>query len=59
MLQNASLLANIGADTAENEQIFAEFLATFRDVPREIQKEGFKSLADGGRRTGRRTAAKF
>ena len=26
MLQNAHLLANIGADTAENERIFAEIL---------------------------------
>ena len=31
MLQNAYLLAKIGADTAENEQHFAEILPT--DVP--------------------------
>ena len=32
MLQIAYLLAKIGADTAENEQYFAEILTTFREV---------------------------
>ena len=40
MLQNAYLLAKIGADTAENEQHFAEILPIGRRV------------ADGSRRTG-------
>ena len=31
---NAYFLAKIGADTAENEQHFAEILPTLRDVPR-------------------------
>ena len=30
MLQNAYFLAKIGADTAENEQHFAEILPTYR-----------------------------
>ena len=33
MLQNAYLLANIGADTAENEQDFAEILPIGRHLP--------------------------
>ena len=32
MLQNASLLAKIGADTAENERYFAKKLATTRPL---------------------------
>ena len=40
MLQNAYLLAKIGADTAENEQHFAELcqnLATTLRVPRRVR----------------------
>ena len=33
MLQNAYLLAKIGADTAENEQHFAEILPKFGNYP--------------------------
>jgi hypothetical protein len=33
MLQNAYLLAKIGADTAENEQHFAEILPIGRHLP--------------------------
>ena len=35
MLQNAYFLAKIGADTAENEQHFAEILPIGRRVPRQ------------------------
>ena len=35
MLQNAYFLAKIGADIAENEQHFAEFLPTTGDYPTE------------------------
>ena len=33
MLQNAYLVAKIGADTAENERNFAEFLPKFGNYP--------------------------
>ena len=33
MLQNAYLLAKVGADTAENEQHFAEILPTTSNYP--------------------------
>ena len=33
MLQNAYLLAKIGADTVENEQHFAEILPKFGNYP--------------------------
>ena len=33
MLQNAYLVAKIGADTAENEQQFAEILSTIGNYP--------------------------
>ena len=39
MLQNAYLLANIGADTAENEQHFAEILPKFQHFA-EISRHG-------------------
>ena len=43
MLQNAYFLAKIGADTAENEQHFAEILPTLSDVA------AAASVADRGR----------
>ena len=58
MLQNAYLLAKIGADTAENEQHFAEILPT--DAPRAVHrgrparlsaKEG-RAVAPGGGSAG-------
>ena len=42
MLQNAYFLAKIGADTAENEQHFAEILPGVPEVPlvRELRRVG-------------------
>ena len=40
MLKNAYVLANIGADTAENEPKFAKNLAKFGNIPdREAREE--------------------
>ena len=39
MLKNAYLLAKIGADTAENEQTFADILRKFRDVTTILTKQ--------------------
>ena len=47
MLQNAYLLAKIGADTAENEQHFAEILPKIGNYP--------TAASLGGRRPGART----
>ena len=38
MLQNAYFLAKIGADTAENEQHFAEILPTAAYLGRELRE---------------------
>ena len=47
MLQNAYLLAKIGADTAENEQQFAEILPIGRRVVAEgIQKNVRESVGE-------------
>ena len=45
MLQNAYLLAKIGADTAENEQHFAEILQICRRV---AGAAGRQDLLEGG-----------
>ena len=56
MLQNAYFLAKIGADTAENEQHFAEILpigrrvadrAKFQQVYQEVENE--RKAAEAGR----------
>ena len=50
MLTNAYLLAKIGADTAENEQHFAEILPIGRcvaDRRREAHRDGGPVRADG------------
>ena len=46
MLQNAYFLAKIGADTAENEQHFAEILSTFRDVTSPYLTDRDQSVRD-------------
>ena len=48
MLQNAYLLAKIGADTAENEQHFAEILPT--DA---LWRRLNQQVAESGRASGR------
>ena len=45
MLQNVYLLAKIGADTAENEQDFAEILPIGRRVPDHAEAASRCSLA--------------
>ena len=47
MLQNAYLLAKIGADTAENEQEFAEILPKIGGVPNRCPapKEAYSSAS--------------
>ena len=45
MLQNAYFLAKIGADTAENEQHFAEILPIGRRVADRISVRGRRTLA--------------
>ena len=59
MLQNAYLLAKIGADTAENEQHFAEILPKIGNdptvrAPRKLPHERLRALPAGrGRRRAR------
>ena len=49
MLQNAYFLAKIGADTAENEQHFAEILPIGRRVADRCRsEEGLRRLPAGG-----------
>ena len=59
MLQNAYFLAKIGADTAENEQHFAEILPIGRRVadrcPERVRLDGAEHRAAG--RRGRPRAA--
>ena len=52
MLQNAYFLAKIGADTAENEQHFAEILPKIGNYPTGSPRRGAAVL--GGGRTSRR-----
>ena len=49
MLQNAYLLAKIGADTAENEQHFAENLPIGRRVADRCPSEEATPASAGGR----------
>ena len=51
MLQNAYLLAKIGADTAENEQIFPKFAGKI------LQNSGIFIGTAAGRRSGPRARA--
>ena len=52
MLQNAYFLAKIGADTAENEQHFAEILPTdARPAPVRLDA-GADAVAESGRGAG-------
>ena len=56
MLQNAYFLANIGADTAENEQHFAENLPKTSNYPRGPYVEHivrWRTAGGGGRRASR------
>ena len=48
MLQNAYFLAKIGADTAENEQYFAEILPIGRRVADRCPRRGDRRAAQGG-----------
>ena len=52
MLQNAYFLAKIGADTAENEQHFAEILPKTGNYP-----TGPRGVAEPARRRARRRGA--
>ena len=53
MLQNEYLVAKIGADTAENERIFAEFLPKiFRRELRRHDPAAAPRLLDAGGRGG-------
>ena len=54
MLQNAYLVAKIGADTAENEQHFAEILPIGRRVAELL--EGAGACRGAARRRGARAA---
>ena len=46
MLQNAYLLAKIGADTAENERTFAEILPKFGNYPTGKVRGALRALED-------------
>ena len=50
MLQNAYFLAKIGADTAENEQHFAEILLKIGNYPTGRRAEAPRGSSAGGTR---------
>ena len=52
MLSNAYLLAKIGADTAENEQRFAEILPNFRLLVRRSRQSAEPAAGRRGRGEG-------
>ena len=56
MLQNASLLAKIGADTAENEQSFAEILPKICNYPTGQRAD---DAAEASSTTTARTSCQF
>ena len=57
MLQNAYFLAKIGADTAENEQHFAEILPIGRRVAERTSAPADRSASPRGSAGGRTSAA--
>ena len=55
MLQNAYLLAKIGADTAENERSFAEYLPEIANCPTAPGgRRGTPGRSDGGPKIGKK-----
>ena len=58
MLTNAYLLAKIGADTAENEQHFAEILPIGRCVADRPRRADGERLSDRGFQADRRASAR-
>ena len=48
MLQNAYFLAKIGADTAENEQHFAEICQKLATTPRVLRRPGYPDASPAG-----------